>query len=181
MQGVVGAVQITPGGFVSAGDVVATVSDPGKNELVFTAPPALVAQVGAGTRLEVAGPSGNFAATVIGAAADVREQGGVAIIRARADAAQLPPAGAPVTGIVIAQEAGAGLTVPADAVQTIDGGPVVFVATDTGFRATPVLTGRRAGGHVEILNGLTGQERIVGGNAFLLKAELAKGEAEHGH
>ena len=34
---------------------------------------------------------------------------------------------------------------------------------------------------IEILGGLTGNERIVGANAFLLKAELAKGEAEHGH
>jgi membrane fusion protein, heavy metal efflux system len=45
----------------------------------------------------------------------------------------------------------------------------------------PVLAGRRAGGRIEVLNGLTGSERIAGSNAFLLKAELAKGEAEHGH
>ena len=28
---------------------------------------------------------------------------------------------------------------------------------------------------------MIGDERIAGTNAFLLKAELAKGEAEHGH
>ena len=44
-----------------------------------------------------------------------------------------------------------------------------------------VLAGRRAGGRIEILNGLSGDERVAGTNAFLLKAELAKGEAEHGH
>ena len=38
-----------------------------------------------------------------------------------------------------------------------------------------------AGRLIEILNGLSGNERIAGTNAFLLKAELAKGEAEHGH
>lgn len=58
---------------------------------------------------------------------------------------------------------------------------MVFVADDKGFRVTPVLAGRRAGGYIEILNGLSGDERIAGTNAFLLKAELAKGEAEHGH
>jgi cobalt-zinc-cadmium efflux system membrane fusion protein len=58
---------------------------------------------------------------------------------------------------------------------------VVFVTDDNGFRVTPVLAGRRAGGYIEILNGLSGDERIAGTNAFLLKAELAKGEAEHGH
>jgi cobalt-zinc-cadmium efflux system membrane fusion protein len=50
-----------------------------------------------------------------------------------------------------------------------------------GFRARPVVTGRIAGGQTEILSGLTGSERIAGAGAFLLKAELAKGEAEHGH
>ena len=31
------------------------------------------------------------------------------------------------------------------------------------------------------LSGLSGAERVAGPGAFLLKAELAKGEAEHGH
>jgi cobalt-zinc-cadmium efflux system membrane fusion protein len=118
---------------------------------------------------------------VIGVAADVREQGGMAIIRARPESGPLPPAGSPVSGIVVAAANGEALTVPADAVQTVEGRPVVFVSGDDGFRATPVLAGRRAGGRIEILNGLSGDERVAGSNAFLLKAELAKGEAEHGH
>ena len=181
VSGVVGSVQVTPGGFVSAGDLVATVSDPDQNELVFTAPPALASQVSPGMTIETTGPAGSFKATVIGAAADVREQSGVAIIRARAESADLPPAGSPVAGVLVASDKSDTLTVPADAVQTIEGRSVVFVATDDGFQATPVLPGRRAGGHVEILNGLSGKERIAASNAFLLKAEMAKGEAEHGH
>jgi cobalt-zinc-cadmium efflux system membrane fusion protein len=181
VTGVVGAVQATPGGFVNAGDIVANVSDPTQTELVFTAPPALVTQVSPGMRIEVTGPSGNFEATIIGAAADVREQSGVAIIRARAEAADLPPAGSPVGGVVVSADKTDVLTVPADAVQAVEGRSVVFVAGSDGFRAVPVLAGRRAGGHVEILNGLSGDERIASSNAFLLKAELAKGEAEHGH
>ena len=181
VSGVVGAVQVTPGGFVSAGDLVANVSDPDQNELVFTAPPAMASQVSPGMSIETTGPAGSFKATVIGAAADVREQSGVAIIRARAEAADLPPAGSPVSGVLVAADKSDSLTVPADAVQTIEGRSVVFVSTNDGFQATPVLPGRRAGGHVEILNGLSGKERIAASNAFLLKAELAKGEAEHGH
>ena len=181
VAGVVGSVQVTPGGVVAAGNPVATVSDPDKTELVFTAPPALATQVSPGMQIEVNGPDGNFRATVIGAAADVSEQSGVAIIRAKADTGQMPPAGSPVAGIVISSEESGAITVPADAVQTVDGRSVVFVTNDAGFRATPILTGRRAGGHVEVLGGLTGQERVAGMNAFLLKAELAKGEAEHGH
>jgi cobalt-zinc-cadmium efflux system membrane fusion protein len=181
VQGVVGAVQVAPGGFVSAGDIIANVSDPSKTELVFSAPPALAAQIAPGARVEVIAPSGNFAAIVLGVAADVREQGGMAIIRARPESGPLPPAGSAVAGVIVSDEGGNSLTVPVDAVQNVDGRSVVFVAVDTGFRALPVLAGRRAGGHIEILNGLSGHERIAGKNAFLLKAELAKGEAEHGH
>ena len=181
IAGVVGTVQVTPGGFVAAGGGVAEVSNPAQTELVFTAPPALAAQVISGSRIEVRSPSGDFEAVVLGVAANVREQGNATLIRARPVSGVLPPAGSPVTGVIVTDRQEDGLTVPADAVQTVDGRSVVFVATDEGFRATPVLAGRRAGGHVEILNGLDGSERIVGINAFLLKAELAKGEAEHSH
>ena len=181
IAGVVGTVQVTPGGFVAAGGGVAEVSNPTQTELVFTAPPALAAQVISGSRIEVRSPSGDFEAVVLGVAANVREQGNATLIRARPVSGVLPPAGSPVTGVIVTDRQEDGLTVPADAVQTVDGRSVVFVATDEGFRATPVLAGRRAGGHIEILNGLDGSERIVGINAFLLKAELAKGEAEHSH
>ena len=181
VPGVVGAVQVTPGGFVAAGDLVANVADPAQTELVFSAPPALAAQIAPDARIEVTGANGSFSAVVIGAAADVREQGGMAIIRARPESGPLPPAGSPVSGVVVAEAKDDTLTVPADAVQTVEGRPVVFVAGDDGFRATPVLAGRRAGSRIEILNGLSGDERVAATNAFLLKAELAKGEAEHGH
>ncbi|MGS7873674.1 HlyD family efflux transporter periplasmic adaptor subunit, partial [Stenotrophomonas forensis] len=62
VSGVVGNVQVTPGGVVSAGSVVADVSNPDMNELVFTAPPALASQVAAGMKLEVTAPTGAFQA-----------------------------------------------------------------------------------------------------------------------
>nr|WP_254051357.1 efflux RND transporter periplasmic adaptor subunit [Stenotrophomonas sp. SAU14A_NAIMI4_5] len=181
VAGIVGNVQVTPGGVVAAGSVVAEVADPAMNELVFTAPPALAAQVTPGMTLEVSVPGGSFTATVTGSAADVRQQGGVAVIRAMPVDAALPPAGSPVSAVVVTEAQGDALSVPADAVQNVDGRSAVFVAVDGGFKAQPVLAGRRAGDRIEILGGLTGSERIVGANAFLLKAELAKGEAEHGH
>ncbi len=181
VAGIVGNVQVTPGGVVAAGSVVAEVADPAMNELVFTAPPALAAQVTPGMTLEVSVPGGSFTATVTGSAADVRQQGGVAVIRAMPVNAALPPAGSPVSAVVVTEAQGDALSVPADAVQNVDGRSAVFVAVDGGFKAQPVLAGRRAGDRIEILGGLTGGERIVGANAFLLKAELAKGEAEHGH
>ena len=181
VAGIVGNVQVTPGGVVAAGSAVADVADPSMNELVFTAPPALAAQVTPGMKLEVSVPGGSFTATVTGSAADVRQQGGVAVIRATPVDASLPPAGSPVSAVVVTEGQDGSLSVPADAVQNVDGSSAVFVAVEGGFKAQPVLAGRRAGDRIEILGGLTGSERIVGSNAFLLKAELAKGEAEHGH
>lgn len=181
IPGLVGAVRATPGGFVNAGDLVANVVDPSQVELVFSATASLAAQIAPEARIEVAGPDGSFEAVVTGVVADVREQGGRVIVRARSDSAPLLSAGTPVSGVVVATGQEQALTVPADAVQTVDGRSVVFVAEDGGFRATPVLAGRRAGGRIEVLSGLSGDERIAGVNAFLLKAELAKGEAEHDH
>ena len=102
-------------------------------------------------------------------------------IRATPVDASLPPAGSPVSAVVVTEGQDGSLSVPADAVQNVDGSSAVFVAVEGGFKAQPVLAGRRAGDRIEILGGLSGNERIVGANAFLLKAELAKGEAEHGH
>ena len=84
-------------------------------------------------------------------------------------------------GEIVAVTYGGGLTVPSEAVQTVEGASVVFVQVEGGFKAVPVLIGRQAGGRTEIVQGLNGSEKIAGANAFLLKAELAKGEAEHGH
>jgi cobalt-zinc-cadmium efflux system membrane fusion protein len=63
----------------------------------------------------------------------------------------------------------------------VEGREVVFVRTQTGFRATPVVTGSRSGGRIVIVSGLQNGQRIATENAFLLKAELGKEEAEHGH
>lgn len=181
IAGVVGAVHITAGGLVASGGAIAEVSDPSRVELIFNAPPKLASEVTSGTRLQVTGPSGSFEAVVVGVAANAREQSGATVIRARSSSNALPPAGSPMSAIVVTDDQESGLIVPADAIQTVDEKSVVFVAEGNGFRATPVLAGRRAGGNIEILNGLSGDERIAGTNAFLLKAELAKGEAEHAH
>jgi len=92
-------------------------------------------------------------------------------------------AGEPVQArILIAndQSAGQALMIPATAVQMIDNQPVIFVRSKEGFRMVPVTLGRRDGPLVAITNGLSGRETIASDNSFILKAELGKGEAEHG-
>lgn len=65
------------------------------------------------------------------------------------------------------------------ALQTLGPGQVVFVETDAGFAPRPVKVGRAGGKYAEIVSGLAAGERYVSANAFLVKAELGKGSAEH--
>jgi len=182
IAGVVTGVKVGPGGFAPQGSVVVEVTNPAHIEMVFNAPPALAASVRPGSTIRVATPQGDVTGVVTGVAAGGQTDSGATIIRARPTGGVMPPAGSAVTGAIVTGEAvSGGVTVPSEAVQTVEGATVVFVRTETGFRATPVLVGRQAGGRTEIVRGLTGSERIAGTNAFLLKAELAKGEAEHGH
>ena len=73
------------------------------------------------------------------------------------------------------------IAVPEDAVQVLEGRDVVFVRTKRGFQAREVQTGSRSSGMVTILSGLQPGWRIATDNAFLLKAELEKEGATHGH
>lgn len=180
ISGVITNVQVGPGGFVPQAGIVAEVSNPSRLELIFNAPPSVAAQVRVGSTLRVDGPNGGFEATVTGVAADTGEESNATLIRARANGTISLPAGSAITGAVVTGSS-SGLTVPTEAVQTVEGRTVVFVRTDDGFRAVPVLTGRESGDRIEIVQGLTGTERVAGRNAFLLKAQLGAGSAEHGH
>ena len=71
------------------------------------------------------------------------------------------------------------VSVPATAIQTVEGKSVVFVRTKTGFQAVPVVLGDRAGANMIVRSGLKGNEQIAISNSFALKAELGKGEAGH--
>lgn len=71
------------------------------------------------------------------------------------------------------------VTIPESALQTVEGKTVVFVRTKEGFRASPVAVVSRGNGQASVA-GLTGKEAIAGEGSFTLKAELGKGEAEHG-
>lgn len=90
--------------------------------------------------------------------------------------------GEPVTASIRLPGGGAGsVLIPQNAVQTVEGRTTVFVRTDHGFKATPVTLGSPSGDNVVVTSGLRGDERLAGLNSFTLKAELGKGEAEHGH
>ena len=65
---------------------------------------------------------------------------------------------------------------PEEAIQTLDGQPVVFIREDAGmFRIRRVAVGRtRAGGWTEIRSGLSVGDSVVARGSFSLKAQLLK-------
>lgn len=67
-----------------------------------------------------------------------------------------------------------GLSVPEDAVQNIEGRDVLFVRTQDGFQAQPVLVGLRSGGAAQIVFGVTAGQLVATRNAFLIKADMIK-------
>lgn len=87
--------------------------------------------------------------------------------------------GESVTATVQVGASTGAVSVPDGAVQTVEGRTNVFVRTKDGFRAVPVTVNSRGNG-VATVSGLSGREQLAGEGSFTLKAELAKGEAEHG-
>jgi membrane fusion protein, heavy metal efflux system len=83
-----------------------------------------------------------------------------------------------VSAAIVVEERSVPVAVPLGAIQTMDGGPVVFVRTSGGFQTRPVVLGRRDERIVEIVSGLSGDEMIATTNTFLLKAEMLKGAAD---
>lgn len=73
------------------------------------------------------------------------------------------------------------VAVPQAALQRLGDEQVVFVAAADGFEPRPVRVGRSAAATAEIIAGLASGERYISANAFLAKAELGKGAAEHEH
>ncbi|WZB73262.1 efflux RND transporter periplasmic adaptor subunit [Achromobacter xylosoxidans] len=73
------------------------------------------------------------------------------------------------------------VAIAADAVQTVEDLPSVFIEVPGGFLAQPVKLGKTAGDQVEVLSGLAPGVRYVTDNAFVLKSELGKASADHAH
>ena len=68
-----------------------------------------------------------------------------------------------------------------EAIQIMDGKSVVFVKGEEGFEPRPVTLGRSDGELSEVLAGLHSNDIYVLKNSFVLKSELGKEDAEHGH
>ena len=88
-----------------------------------------------------------------------------------------------VTARIVLGTESARTLVPNDAIQLVNNQSVVFVPEGGGHTFAPrsVATGRTNSTHAQILSGLEPGDRYVLNGAFVLKAELGKGEGGHGH
>jgi len=76
------------------------------------------------------------------------------------------------------------IAVPQEAVQTVEGGPAVFVPVagePNTFQKRALTIGPTVGGLVPVFAGLVEGERFVEVGSFIMKAELGKGSAAHEH
>jgi membrane fusion protein, heavy metal efflux system len=69
------------------------------------------------------------------------------------------------------------IAVRPEAIQTLNEKTAIFVVEGKAFEAREVKLGARDENHVQVLSGLNAGDHYVSANSFLLKAELAKGEA----
>jgi cobalt-zinc-cadmium efflux system membrane fusion protein len=73
------------------------------------------------------------------------------------------------------------VAVLADAIQTVNDSPTVFVKIDGGFVGQVVTIGRSDGKYTEILTGIKPGTAYAASGSFVIKAEQGKGSAEHAH
>tara|TARA_R110002049_G_scaffold308839_1_gene514396 strand:+ start:2235 stop:3173 length:939 start_codon:yes stop_codon:yes gene_type:complete len=86
-----------------------------------------------------------------------------------------------VIGEIVIAETNSPLLVRKSALQLVEDQSVVFVKGHDGFEPREVKLGRSDKSYVEVLSGLEAGETYVAGNSFVLKSELGKEDAEHGH
>ena len=184
ISGRITAASATLGAYVTAGSELFRVADPGRIEIQAALPVADAQRVKPGDTAILETASGSVNATVrsITPALDAENRSATAVLAVSGRAPMLTP-GQALRARITPRGPAAGpegrISAPDEAVQTVNGAEVVFVRTKEGFAPRPVRVGRRGGGHVEILSGVRAGEQIAGKGAFLLKAELGKGEASH--
>lgn len=174
------------GAYVTPDTILFRIADPSKIQIEGAVPLADAGRIAPGDKAIVETPTGgSITATVrsVTPSGSAESRSASVVLAVTTGAEHLQP-GRFAKVVIRAKggDGGAGVFVlPDEAVQNIEGQDVVFVRSEEGFDAMKVRTGTRSGGRTEILSGLTAGQVVATRNAFLLKAELGKGAAEHGH
>lgn len=170
----------TLGSFVTAGIELFRVANASQIEIQASVSAADAGRIAPGDRASITLPEGEVKATVRSITPGVNAESRAATVLLNvAGVGGLRPGQAIAVRIYTrdAQTTG-GVSVPEEAIQTVEGREVVFVRTATGFTAAPVIVGQRSAGRAQIATGLRAGQSIATRNAFVLKAELGKGSGE---
>ena len=170
------------GAYVLAGTDLFHVSDPNRLQVNASVLPADARRVRVGDTavIELAGGETRMATVhSITPALDAQSKTATLILTPQGAAQLTAGQGVRVRVRPGGQSSDGRMTLPEDAVQTVEGKNMVFVRGPKGFQATEVVIGERSGGRIEIVSGLPAGTVVATKGAFLLKAELGKGEAEH--
>lgn len=82
---------------------------------------------------------------------------------------------------LVSSEANAPVAVSAEAVQTVEDKPTVFLRVPGGFVPQHVQTGRSDGQRIEIVDGLAPGAAHAGSGSFVVKSQQGKSSATHTH
>jgi len=180
ISGRITAAPVTLGSFVQPETELFRIADPQRIEVLASISSADSSRVSAGDRaiLELAN-GGTIEGTVRSITPSLNAETRTATAVIQAPAVGLQPGQtvrARITPRIVSTSRA--IVVPEEAVQSVEGRDVVFVRTTAGFQARPVTVGQRSAGRAEIVAGLNAGQTIAARNAFLLKAELGKGEGE---
>ncbi|OYY77217.1 MAG: efflux transporter periplasmic adaptor subunit [Sphingomonas sp. 28-62-20] len=182
VTGRVTAATASLGQFIAAETELFRVADPSRLQITASLPQADAPRVRTGDRVELTTSDGQMITGRVRSTTGVvdRETRGATIVIEPGAGASLLVPGQLIQARVFASGGAAksGVMVPQDAVQTIGDRRVVFVRTRGGFKAQTVQVGSRSGGMVAIASGLNPETPIATTNAFLLKAEIEKEQAE---
>lgn len=171
------------GAYVSAGAELFEVANPRSIQIEASVTAADAARIRPGDSAVIELPGGGTLA------ATVRSSTPALNLESRAATVVLAPSGSPA-GLVQGQGlrvritpngsvTNNRITVPEEAVQSVEGRDVVFVKVANGFQATPVTVGARGDGRVELTGGIRAGMVIATKGAFSLKSQLGASEAEH--
>ena len=179
--GRVTAANATLGSYVTAGTELFRVANASQIEIEASVSAQDAARIVPGDRATIMLPEGEVQATVrsITPGVDVESRAATVLLSISGVGGLRPGQAISVRIFTRDAQTTGGVSVPEEAIQTVEGRDVVFVRTATGFEAVPVLIGQRSGGRAEITSGLRAGQTIATRNAFLLKAQLGAGEVEH--
>jgi membrane fusion protein, heavy metal efflux system len=173
ISGQVAAVKTSPGAVLQAGDDVAQISDAQGNELRFLVSPVLAANLASGQQLRVKAGARELRARVVAVAADSGTGNRVTVVRAQTLDGPMPPAGTAVTAFIQVPSSEQRYSVPADAIQLVNGAAVVFRYQRGTVQAVPVVVGQQSANRAEILQGVRSGDPLLSGPTAKLRDAFA--------